>query len=83
MVQWVVASWKSISAEDILPLVALPLQTQMLFIARETLGWQVIHILLYTNYTILMQEEDQHDVHVDSDSAYDDFSDCECDIDID
>ena len=54
----------------------------MLFIARETLGWQVIHILLYTNYTILMQEEDQHDVHVDSDSAYDDFSDCECDIDI-
>ena len=43
----------------------------------ETLGWQV----LSTNYTILMQEEDQHDVHVDSDSAYDDFSDCDIDID--
>ena len=53
----------------------------MLFIAQETLGWQVMDILLSTNYTILMLEEDQHDVHVDSDSAYDDFSDCDIDID--
>ena len=85
MVQRVVASWKSISAEEILGSFAAcgiaASNPDAIHCPRYSGVASDAYILLSTNYTILMPEEDQHDVHVDSYSAYDDFSYCDIDID--